>query len=77
MEALVSDPIGPDSLAATRPFVLVLRLVISPGQRHVYGEVLDPETGRTRPFVGLSGLRRVVQDWMATEGRPIRGKSEG
>jgi hypothetical protein len=72
MEALVSDPFGPDSLSATRHYVLVVRLAIPPGGRYMFGEVLDPETGLTQPFIGLAGLRAVVRQWLTTATPPGR-----
>lgn len=60
----MSDLLGPNSLAATRHYVLVLRLVLGPSQRDVYGEVLDPETGKSDAFVGLTGLGLVLGGWL-------------
>jgi len=64
MEAWVSDRVGPDSLSATRHFVLVLRLVLGPNERELHGDVLDPETGESNTFVGMSGLSAAVGDWL-------------
>jgi hypothetical protein len=70
MEAWVSDRVGPDSLSATRHFVLVLRLVLGPSEREIHGDVLDPETGECDAFVGLPGLSAVVGAWLRkTDGR--------
>lgn len=65
----MSDHLGPDPLSTTRHFVLVLRLVLAPGKRLVHGDVVDPETGWSRPFVGLSGMSKVVDRWVATTRR--------
>ena len=61
----MSDEGRPDSLSTTRHFVLVLRLVLAPGERLVHGYVVDPETRSSTPFVGLNGLSRVVDRWVA------------
>jgi hypothetical protein len=61
---VVSDRVGPDPLSATRHFVLVLRLVLGPSDRDLYGDILDPETGEDHAFVGLAGLSAVVGKWL-------------
>lgn len=66
----MSDHLGPDPLSTTRHFVLVLRLVLAPGERQVHGDVLDPETGWSRPFVGLTGLGKVVDRWVTATRQP-------
>lgn len=64
----MSDRVGPDSLSATRHFVLVLRLVLGPSERDIHGDVLDPETGESDAFIGLSGLSAVVGAWLRKTG---------
>jgi hypothetical protein len=60
----VTDHLGADSLSTTRHVVLVLRLVLTPGKRQLKGDVVDPETGWSRPFLGVSGLTTVVERWL-------------
>jgi len=71
----VSDRVGPDSLSATRHFVLVLRLVLGPSERELHGDVLDPETGEYNTFVGMPGLSAAVGDWLRKTHR--RTKQQG
>ena len=61
----MSDHVGADSLSTTRHVVLILRLVLAPGKRQLEGDVVDPETGWSRRFVGIAGLGRVVERWVA------------
>jgi hypothetical protein len=39
--------------------------VLAPGKRQLEGDVVDPETGWSRRFVGIAGLGRVVERWVA------------
>jgi len=60
----VSEPLGAAPLSATRHYVLVLRLALGPAHREAYGKVIDPETRRSQPFVGLAELCSVVGAWL-------------
>jgi hypothetical protein len=61
----VSDPLGPESLSRTTDVVLAIRLVLSNGGSSVRGVVVDPEGGRDRRFVGLTGLCDALAEWLA------------
>jgi hypothetical protein len=63
----VADPLRADALSATRQFVLVVRVVVRP-DGGLQGELLDPETEQTYPFVGTSGLAQKVEDWLRRSG---------
>jgi hypothetical protein len=59
-----------DELAATRQFVVVLRLVVGAGGK-VSGEVVGPD-GRSHRFVGLHGLPAAVRNWLSEAlGSPV------
>jgi hypothetical protein len=60
----VADPPGSDTLAARRRLVAVLRLVVEPDARILYGDVVDPDTGQESRFVGSSGLTAAVDRWV-------------
>jgi hypothetical protein len=65
MEALVPNPLGADPLSTTRHVVLILRLVLAPGQQQLKGHVMDPETGWCLRFAGTGGLAAAVDRWVA------------
>lgn len=61
----MSDRPGVEGLSSTRPHVLVLSLAVATGGHIVHGEVFDPESGRTGRFAGVSGLTRLLSEWLA------------
>jgi hypothetical protein len=73
-EAHVADTSGHDSLATKREFVGVLRVVVGPPARVLYGEIVDPDAGDRTPFVGSDGLPGAVETWVtaASERRSNR-----
>ena len=55
-----------DELAATRQFIVVLRLVLQAGGK-ISGEVVGSLGGRGHRFVGLHGLPGAVRNWLGEE----------
>ena len=55
---------GAERLAATRQFVVVLRLVVEAGGNILYGEVVDSRGESGHRFVGLIGLGDAVRIWL-------------
>ena len=68
----MSEQRGADSLSTTRHVMLILRLVLAPGERQLQGDLVDPETGWSRRFVGVEGLSEAVDGW-AKSARDVAG----
>ena len=60
-----------DELASTRPMVLVISLMVSPGGRVIHGDVFEPDTRRAGRFVGLDGLNGIVRGWLRESAGPV------
>jgi sensor domain CHASE-containing protein len=62
---------GPaDALVARRQLVAVVRLVVDPGGRVVYGALVDPETGRQRRFADARRLGHAFDAWLMEKLQP-------